>query len=552
MKKIFYILLSILMLSSCVTSWLDESKHPMPDGVGAKPEFVFEGESTITVSKLGGDYTAAIKANQPWLVESTVDWITVTSDRVGKGNGQTENVTFTVGKNPGLNPREGKIRMWITNEDEAYIVVKQDPLQLEDLGTDYYVTVNGTGDGSSWASPTTLSKALAAAVDADKIYVAAGTYIPEDVLPGGAPGGDETFFVKANVTIVGGFPANPKEGDVADPENNKVIISGEDTYYHCMVVGAPVSDLFQVKISGLTLTKGRPFTTATQVPVNGGITYKSYGGGMTICGGRNLIENCNIIGNYSEKSNAGVFLTGAAQTTFRNCRISENSGKGNGCGIWNGPNTVTYMYDCEIARNTSTGVGSGIYCYEIAAGNGTPSLYMANCEVVGNSSGSYGAIYCRTSNMVVVNSTFHGNTAKQGAALFVYGDGANLTVISSTVTGNTGTTGPVVFSGSKGKSYIYNSVIAGNAANDMNNADAGGVEKSEKSILSGAASMFGVYDAGVYPLVSGAGLTGGMTVDELKAINTNISIFPLIPEDVEIDQKGNKRSGTMMGAYVGK
>ena len=86
----------------------------------------------------------------------------------------------------------------------------------------------------------------------------------------------------------------------------------------------------------------------------------------------------------------------------------------------------------------------------------------------------------------------------------------------------------------------------------MNNADAGGVEKSEKSILSGAASMFGVYDAGVYPLVSGAGLTGGMTVDELKAINTNISIFPLIPEDVEIDQKGNKRSGTMMGAYVGK
>lgn len=540
------------MLSSCVTSWLDESKHPMPDGVGAKPEFVFEGESTITVSKLGGDYTAAIKANQPWLVESTVDWITVTSDRVGKGNGQTENVTFTVGKNPGLNPREGKIRMWITNEDEAYIIIKQEPLQLEDLGSDYYVTVNGAGDGSSWASPTTLSKALAAAVDADKIHVAAGTYVPEDVLPGGAPGGDETFFVKANVSLIGGYPANPKEGDVADPENNKVIISGEDTYYHCMVVGAPVSDLFQVKISGLTLTKGRPFTTATQVPVNGGITYKSYGGGMTICGGRNLIENCDIIGNHSEKSCAGVYLTGAAETTFRNCRISENTGKGNGCGMWNGPSAVTRLYDCELARNTTTGVGSAIYNYEVTLGLGTPSLYMVNCEITGNSAGSYGAVYCRSSNMVVVNCTVHGNSAKQGAALFVYGDGAVMNIISCTVTGNTGTTNAVVTSGSKGKAYIYNSIIAGNTANDMANADTKAIEKSEKSILSGDASMLGAYNAGVYPVVSGSAQTSGMTVDELKAINTNISIFPLIPEDVEIDQKGNKRSGTMMGAYVGK
>lgn len=552
MKKIFYILLTVFALSSCETSWLDESKHPMPDGVGETPEFVFEGESTISVNKFGGDYTASIKANQPWLVESLVSWITVTSDRVGKGDNSSETVSFTVQKNPGLEPREGKIRMWITNEDEAYITIKQDPLLLEDLGSDYYVTVNGTGDGSSWSSPTTLSKALAAAVDADKIHVAAGTYVPEDVLPGGAPGGDETFFVKANISLIGGYPANPKEGDTPDPVNNKVTLSGEDTYYHVMVVGAPVSDLFSVKISGFTITKGRPYTAATQVPVNGGITYKSYGGGMTIVGGRNLLENCDIVGNYSEKSNAGVYLTGGAQTTFRNCRISENSGKGNGCGMWNGPNCVTYLYDCEISRNTTTGVGSAIYNFEVTLGFGTPSLYMVNCEVTGNSAGSYGAVYCRSSNMVVINSTIHGNSAKQGAALFVYGDGAVLNIISSTVTGNVGTTNAVVTSGSKGKAYIYNSIIAGNTANDMANADTKAIEKSEKSVLGGDASMLGAYNAGVYPVLSGSAQTGGMTVDELKGINTNISVLPIIPEDVEVDQKGNKRAGSVMGAYVGK
>lgn len=552
MKKIFYIILAIIAFSACETSWLDESKHPMPEGVGAKPEFVFEGESTIQVSKLGGDYTAKIKANQPWLVQSTDSWITVTSDRVGKGDGSQEIVTFTVGKNPGLEAREGKIRMWITNEDEAFITIKQAPLQIEDLGTEYYVTVDGKGDGSSWAKSTTLSKALAAAVDADKIYVAAGTYVPTDVLPGGTSGGDETFYVKANITLIGGYPANPKDGDVADPAKNKTILSGEDTYHHVMVVGAPKSDLFSVKISGLTLTKGKAYTTASEVPINGGIVYKSYGAGMAVCGGRNLIEDCQIVGNYAEKANAGLFITGGAQSTFKNCSISENSGKGNGCAIWNGPNAVTYMYDCTVARNSSTGVGA-IYNYEISAGYGTPSLYMANCEITGNTNGSYGALYSRTANTVLVNCTVHGNSAKQGAGLFVYGSGAILTVISCTVTGNIGTTGPGgLYSGSSGKAYVYNSVIAGNTANDMTKADAVAYEVLEKSVNGGGASMFGAYNAGVYPLLSGSGLTGGMTVDELKKINTNTSVFPIIPEDVAVDAKGNQRTGTMMGAYIGK
>lgn len=551
MKKIFYIILAIIAFSACETSWLDESKHPMPEGVGEKPEFVFEGESTINVSKLGGDYTAVVTANQPWLVQSTESWINVTSARVGKGDGTKETVTFTVEKNPSLDPREGKIRMWITNEDEAFIIIKQEPLQLEDLGTDYYVTVDGTGDGSSWAKATTLSKALAAAVDADVIHVAAGTYVPTDVLPGGTAGGDETFFVKANIQLIGGYPANPKDGDVADPASNKVILSGANACYHVMVVGAPKSDKFSVKISGLTITEGLAYTTATQVAINGGITYKSYGAGMTICGGRNLIENCQIIKNYAEKSNSGIYLTGGAETTIRNCNISENSGKGNGNAVWNGPNAVTYMYDCVIARNSSTGVGT-IYNYEVSAGFGTPTLYMANCEVVGNSNGSYGALYNRDGNAVIVNCTVHGNTAKNGAGLFCYGSNGLMTVISTTVTGNTATVDAAgITTGSNAKAYVYNSVIAGNTAAGSN-PDTAVITDSANSVLTGDASMFGAYNNGVYPLVSGAGLTGGMTPDQLKGINTNISLLPIIPEDVVVDAKGNQRTGTVMGAYIGK
>ena len=547
MKRIFYIILAIIAFSACETSWLDESEHPMPEGVGAKPEFIFDGEPTITVSKHGGDYSASIKANQPWLVESTVGWVTVTSDRVGKGDGSAETVTFTVQKNPSLDAREGKIRMWITNEDEAFIVIKQQPLLLEDLGNDYFVKSGATGTGASWADPMSLSAALEAAVDADKIHVAAGTYIPDAVLPGGEAGGDETFFIKANIQLIGGYPANAKDGDTPDPKANKTILDGNEACNHVMVIGAPKSDMFSVKVSGLTLTKGKSvLTSAPTVNVNGIGLYKSYGVGLAIAGGRVLMENCDIIGNSSAKFNAGVFINGA-ESTFRNCSISENSGAGNGCGFWNGPNSVTYLYDCVIARNSSTGVGA-IYNYEVVAGSGTPSLYMANCEVTGNSNGSYGALYNRDGNCVLVNCTVHGNSTKTGAGVFCYGSNGIMTMISCTVTGNIGTTGAGgLASGSNAKIYVNNSVIAGNTANDMSNADATGYTTFEKSSTS---ASFGAYSNGVYPVLSGA--DGGMTVAELRAVSTNNSVLALIPEDVEVDAKGNQRTGTTMGAYIGK
>ena len=93
MKKILYLIALALTLPACQATWLDESEHPMPDGVGKKPEFVFDGTSEIRVGKLGGDFTSKVRANQPWLVESTEDWIVVTSGRIGKGDGAEETVT---------------------------------------------------------------------------------------------------------------------------------------------------------------------------------------------------------------------------------------------------------------------------------------------------------------------------------------------------------------------------------------------------------------------------------------------------------------------------
>ncbi len=578
MKKIFYLIVLALAIPSCTTQWLDESEHPMPEGVGQKPEFIFEGSSVISVGKMGGDFTSVVKANQPWLVESDADWIIVNSGRIGKGDGSNETVAFTVMKNASLDPRSGRIRMWITNDDEAFITVNQEPLSLDDLGTDYYVKVDGSADadGKSWATSTTLTKALEEAVDADKIHVAAGTYIPDSIIPGGSAG-DETFFVKANINLIGGYPANAKDGDTPDPSANPTILSGDGTRLHTLAVGAPKSDLFSVRISGFTITNGNS-NGSGNLKINGATFYKNNGGGLIVGGSRVQIENCQITGNKG-KSNSGFFNAENSETTCRNCSFTYNSGANGNC-IWNFAGELK-MYGCVIANNTGTGVGCGFYNY--ANGGLLTKAYLVGCEFSGNSAGASrgGGFYGREgSEGVLINCTFHDNTCVKGpgGGVALYGTQAApsaLTMISCTVTGNKGSThGGGVEAAPYGTLRIYNCIISGNKAaqaggEDLTGADdiAGSLAPVTRNTIAGTkvygdgaeiggsfdfATMFGPLKDGVYPLVgsNNPALVSGMTLSDLLAVESGVSIV-IDPEDLKVDQKFQQRTGPVMGAYVG-
>lgn len=571
--------MTLSLLAGCKSAWLDESEHPMPEGVGGKAEFVFDGEPAVKVGKLGGDYSTRVKANRPWLVESTDEWIVVTSGRIGKGDGTEETINFTVTKNPSLNPRSGKIRMWITNDDEAFISISQDPLELSDLGTDYYVKPEGKADadGLSWETATTLSKALEASVNADKIHIAAGEYVPTDILPGGSEG-DETFFVKSNISLIGGYPANPKAGDVADPAKNQTVLSGDDKAIHVLAIGAPKDDLFSVHVTGITITKGNSNGSGSY-KINGATFYKNNGGGLLIGGSRVLLENCIITGNAG-KANGGLFNAEDSETTFKNCEFSSNTGANGAC-IWNFAGTLN-LINCLIKDNKGTGVGAGVYNY--ANGGILSKLYMAGCEVANNSAGASqgGAIYAREgSESILVNCTVYGNSCKKAAGVAIYGTAsapATLTMISCTVTGNSATAsegGGVEALNANATFNMYNSIVAGNTsvtegAEDVVGQGAkvgslpkilrasviGGKAYSEGDAVSGtfaSASMLGALSGGVFPLIgaSNPALTGGMSSSDLKAVPSGVS-FDANEEDLIVDQKGNARTEKVMGAYVGK
>ncbi|MCF8347103.1 MAG: hypothetical protein K9G38_07815, partial [Bacteroidales bacterium] len=63
-----------------------------------------------------------------------------------------------------------------------------------------YVSTDGTGDGSSWASPTSdLQGTINNAVDAMEIWIKSGVYF----VPG-----DTIFTLKDGVSLIGGFTGN--------------------------------------------------------------------------------------------------------------------------------------------------------------------------------------------------------------------------------------------------------------------------------------------------------------------------------------------------------
>ena len=109
------------------------------------------------------------------------------------------------------------------------LIVKPDPTVKE-----YYVRVDGEGNGSGWDKSLAMNGEdfatyLPLVPDGTTFYVAAGTYKPiydENLyIPNNTS--SLTYAVNSNVTILGGYPANAKEGAVSDPKNNHTIFDGD-------------------------------------------------------------------------------------------------------------------------------------------------------------------------------------------------------------------------------------------------------------------------------------------------------------------------------------
>ena len=587
--KTICLVLTGAALASCTLDFPKESEYPFLSGnTGQTPEITFSGQKDIAVGKTGGEFKGSFKSNLPWVAESLVDWIEITSDKRGMGgNGEIE-LTFNVTRNTTLKSRTGQIRVSITSDAEACIKVVQEPSLPEDLGNEWFIKPGATGKGSSWEDAIDLGEALKACATADKLYLAAGTYTPTQYA-GGSSDADKTFLLAQNVRIYGGYPANPKAGDVADPAVNKTILSGnESSTRHVFVIAAPKDDDYSIQINGITVRGGNnKDTKAGSNKLNGEYFYTGYGAGVYVLGSKVKFTNCFIKDNKSVKFACGMFSTNNSYVEMEHCEITDNMVEsGNASGIHNAGTMI--LRNCGIRRNgcTTSSLVGGFYNFDPDKKLNTAKAYLYSCEFENNSGSTnmkrVSNFYGRENSFsVIVNTTFYGSDAGN-APVAIYGKGVTDTeayIISCTVAGNKSSS-PDVCAGiaqADSKVKVYNSIVSGNTGGHD------GIWSTESSMVTvlnqrsevtsysiNAEKVFGDVDVvsgmwfdpknmlgkasnGVIPLVGegNPALTNGMTADQLKSIKSGRE--PEIDEtEVVKDQKGNPRTGRVMGAYVGK
>ena len=307
----------------------------------------------------------------------------------------------------------------------------------------YYVTADAsaTGNGAKWSQPATLDYALEYAMAGSTIHIAAGTYKPTKALPYASEEeiilseAHNGFEVKRNVTIIGGYPASPAEGAIADASVNKTILDGDGKSWHVMVVGAPKTVGEKVVIEGVTIMNGKNTSDNTY-----GIIYGTednpvkiagdYAAGLALAGTEVELKNVTITRNSGANA-AGLFAV-SSKVTMTGCEVAENTSSGNGAGAWFSAGTELIMDGCLIRKNDAgTAIVGGLYLH--APEGKSLSAEVRNTTITENSGANQGGAYVRDDSGAhlleasFTGCTFSKNTGAQSACLHVLNANVNFT-----------------------------------------------------------------------------------------------------------------------------
>ena len=180
------------------------------------------------------------------------------------------------------------------------------------------------GDGTTWTTAyKDLQLALKSSDAGDLIYVAKGTYYPDDFGVGFVGGDNLKSFVLKGVKVYGGFVGGEANLTDRDPELNVTTLSGEiwpinpadpktngfERYWSLHVVTLSANST----LDGINVKKGRAIGNDTPADNDGGgILVPS---GMTV-----TLNNCSVTECFASQSGAGV----SGNVIATNCVFEQN------------------------------------------------------------------------------------------------------------------------------------------------------------------------------------------------------------------------------------
>jgi hypothetical protein len=310
----------------------------------------------------------------------------------------------------------------------------------------WYVNINGTSNGTatSWTTACSdLQLVINNANSGDTIWVAQGTYKPirpADTLNVIDPSNRRNSFVlKKNVHIYGGFVGIETNTSQRDWTNNSTILSGDigvknDTTDNCYTVLFSVGDVGTACLDGFTISDG-------------------YRNNM-ISGSDSCIIN-NLPVHYA-LGGAGIHIY-KSSPKFANLIISMNYANfGAGIYIFNSSPIITNV----IIENNATSVNGGGIFYRQDGYNNLSPAKLINVIIRNNSAWEGGGIYLLGDHITLANVLIVNNKALNGAG--IYNNGGNLTLTNVTIINNKAdmSGGGIFHAGNS--TNIRNSILWGN------------------------------------------------------------------------------------------
>lgn len=233
--------------------------------------------------------------------------------------------------------------------------------------TIWFVDIDATGnnDGTSWedAFPD-LKDALAGASDGDEVWVAEGTYKPDDVNDDRSV----SFELANGASVYGGFAGTEGGHHERDWITYKAILSGD--------IGTPSDQ----NDNSYHVVKGASNALLDGFRVTGG----------------------NADGSYPDNVGGGMYNSPAS--TVMNCFFSDNVAAAAG-GMWNTDGAS--IINCVFSGNSSSGYGGGMY--NIGSG-----VEITSCTFSGNEATvDGGAMGSSSYSPTVTNCIFWGDTSDE-------------------------------------------------------------------------------------------------------------------------------------------
>jgi predicted outer membrane repeat protein len=283
---------------------------------------------------------------------------------------------LTWGTSPGSFPNAASTPVTINENTTLYVrdetaagcvSTAQIDIRLATQGPAVYVDDSATGanNGTSWADAyTSLQDALAfknLSGSGAEIWVAAGTYYPDE--GNGYTDGDRmaAFQLRNNLTIYGGFAGDePADFDVnqRDIDGNPTILSG-DIDKDGLLDGENSLHVVFNNENGLDATAVLDGFTISGGLANGERLPHERGAGMFNRAVSPTIRNCIFTGNEARHNGGGMFNY-EASTMVINCLFFENTANLGGA-VYNYFHSAPVYTNCTFVKNTGLINGAGIY-----------------------------------------------------------------------------------------------------------------------------------------------------------------------------------------------